>query len=173
MHWGGWPGQFWMSGAGWLAHWFYDYYLYTGDRDFLARRTVPLLKEIALFYEDMLFVDEGGRYRFSPSYSPETLTADNATMDVAVAREVLGNLLAACETLGDRAGKQSPNGRPCWPNCPHIASTRRVGWRNSPRPARRSTIATATIRTSIRSFRATSSRPRPLPSCGTRRKWRW
>jgi hypothetical protein len=100
LHWGGWPGQLWMSGAGWLSHWFYDYYLYTGDRDFLARRTVPLLKEIALFYEDMLFVDEGGRYRFSPSYSPETLTADNATMDVAVAREVLGNLVAACETLG-------------------------------------------------------------------------
>jgi hypothetical protein len=109
LHWGGWPGQFWMSGAGWLAHWFYDYYLYTGDREFLARRTVPLLKEIALFYEDMLFVDDGGRYRFSPSYSPETLTADNATMDLAVAREVLGNLIAACETL-----KIEPENRVKW-----------------------------------------------------------
>ncbi len=99
LHWGGWPGQFWMSGAGWLSHWFYDYYLYTGDREFLARRTVPLLKEIVLFYEDLLFVDDGGKYRFSPSYSPETICADNATMDVAVAREVLGNLIGACEIL--------------------------------------------------------------------------
>ena len=172
LHWGGWPGQFWMSGAGWLAHWFYDYYLYTGDRDFLARRTVPLLKEIALFYEDMLFVDAGGRYRFSPSYSPETLTADNATMDVAVAREVLGNLIAACETLKIEPENQRQVAGHAGQAARRIASTRRVGWRNSPRPARRRTIAIATIRTSIRCFRATSSRPRPRPRCGTRRKWR-
>ena len=47
LHWGSWPGVFWTCGAGWMAHWFYDRYLYTGDREFLARRTVPLLKECA------------------------------------------------------------------------------------------------------------------------------
>jgi len=101
LHWGGgWPGQFWTAGAGWLAHWFYDYYLYTGDRDFLSKRTVPLLKEIAAFYEDFLWVDETGKYRFSPSFSPETEMGDNATMDIAVTKEVLTNLVAACEELG-------------------------------------------------------------------------
>ena len=100
LHWGnGWPGQFWTGGAGWLAHWFYDHYLYTGDREFLAQRTVPLLKQIALFYEDFLFVDETGKYRFSPSFSPETEMGDNSTMDIAVAKEVLTNLIAACEEL--------------------------------------------------------------------------
>jgi hypothetical protein len=30
------PGQFWVAGAAWAAHFFYDYWLYTGDRKFLA-----------------------------------------------------------------------------------------------------------------------------------------
>ncbi len=29
-------GGMWVGGAGWAAHFFYDYYLYTGDREFLA-----------------------------------------------------------------------------------------------------------------------------------------
>jgi len=100
LHWGnGWPGQFWTAGAGWLAHGFYDAYLYTGDKEFLAKRVVPLLKEIAVFYEDFLFIDETGKYRFSPSFSPETEMGDNSTMDIAVAKEVLANLVAACEDL--------------------------------------------------------------------------
>jgi len=100
LHWGnGWPGQFWTAGAGWLTHWFYHYYLYTGDKEFLAKRAVPLLKEAALFYEDFLFVDETSKYRFSPSFSPETEMGDNSTMDIAVAKEVLTNLIAACEEL--------------------------------------------------------------------------
>ena len=102
LHWGGgWPGQMWLSGAGWMSHWFYDYYLYTGDREFLARRALPLLKEVALFYEDFLedSVDGWGKYRFRPSYSPECILDDNATMDIAVAREVLTNLIAAAKEL--------------------------------------------------------------------------
>ena len=99
LHWGDWPGEFWTAGAGWLAHWFYDHYRYTGDRDFLANRTVPLLKEIAAFYEDFLVEDENGTYCFIPSYSPETGCGINATMDVGVAREVLSNLIAGCEEL--------------------------------------------------------------------------
>jgi alpha-L-fucosidase 2 len=94
-------GSFWTCGAGWLAHWFYDHYLYTGDREFLAKRAVPLLKEVALFYEDFLFIDESGKYRFSPSESAEQKnTVDNSTQDIAVAREVLTNLIAACTELG-------------------------------------------------------------------------
>jgi len=86
LHWGnGWPGQYWTAGYGWLTHWFYDYYLYTGDRKFLAERCVPLLREVALFYEDFLkdSVDPDGRYRFTPSFSPEVDLADNATLEAA------------------------------------------------------------------------------------------
>lgn len=103
--------QFWTAGAGWLAQLYYDYYLYTGDRDFLAQRAFPFMKEVALFYEDFVVEDADGKYMFSPSHSPENIavskknkesksrTTINATMDVAVTKEVLTNLIAACEIL--------------------------------------------------------------------------
>ena len=97
----------WTAGAGWLAQLFYDYWLYTGDRDFLERRAVPYMKEVALFYEDFLTEGPDGKYIFSPSMSPENTPqgqkvhwAVNATMDVAVARELLSNLCTACDLLG-------------------------------------------------------------------------
>jgi len=103
-HYGGsWAWQFWTPGAGWLASYFYDYYRYTGDRTFLANRAIPLMKEVALFYEDFLIEkDASGRYIFRPSLSPEVgslLISDNSTLDIAVAKELLTNLIAACEEL--------------------------------------------------------------------------
>lgn len=103
LHWGAWPGVFWTAGAGWLAHWFYDEYRYTGDKQFLAKRTIPLLKEIALFYEDFLVVGKDGKYEFIPSYSPETGCGMDPTMDIAVAREVLSCLIEGCRDLGIEA----------------------------------------------------------------------
>lgn len=102
----GWPWHFWTAGAGWLAQHFHEYWLYTGDRKFLAKTLVPLLKEVALFYEDFLQLGPDGKYFFAPSFSPENVPAGqktflsvNATMDIAVAREVLTNLLEACREL--------------------------------------------------------------------------
>mgnify|MGYP000222713308 CR=1 FL=1 len=92
-------GSFWTCGAGWLAHWYYDYYRYTGDREFLMNQAVPLMKEVALFYEDFLFVDGTGKYRFSPSNSAENGDGDNSTQDIMVAHELLANLIAACQEL--------------------------------------------------------------------------
>jgi alpha-L-fucosidase 2 len=99
--------SYWTAGAGWLAELFYDYCLFTGDRDFLEKRAVPFMKEVALFYEDFLIEGEDGRYVFAPSFSPENTPSNtrvscaiNASMDIAVAREVLTNLCAACELLG-------------------------------------------------------------------------
>jgi len=102
--------SYWTAGAGWLAQLYYDYWLFTGDRDFLRKRAVPFMKKTALFYEDFLVEDENGRYVFIPSFSPENTPSNtkvsctiNATMDIAVARELLGNLCAACEELGIEA----------------------------------------------------------------------
>jgi alpha-L-fucosidase 2 len=96
----------WTAAAGWIGQHFYDYYLFTGDSEFLRLRTVPWLKEVALFYEDFLEEGEDGRWRFSPSLSPEnqplgghSLLTVNAAMDVAVCRETLTNLCRACEML--------------------------------------------------------------------------
>ena len=100
LHWGTWSGVYWTAGCGWLASFFSDYADYTGDREFLAKRCVPLLREVAAFYEDFLSeTDEAGRVVFIPSYNPETGSGINATMDVAVARDVLMRLIAACRAL--------------------------------------------------------------------------
>jgi alpha-L-fucosidase 2 len=85
--------------AGWLGHYFYDYYLYTGDRTFLEKRAVPYLKECALFYEDWYVTDPDGCLRATPPFSYECANCDNATIEFAVAKEVLTNLIAACELL--------------------------------------------------------------------------
>lgn len=95
-----WPLQFWTCGAGWLGHWFYQYYLHTGDKDFLANEAIPFLKECALFYEDFLIEDSQGVFRFTPSYSAENGCGDNSTQDIAVAKEVLRNLIDSYKELG-------------------------------------------------------------------------
>ena len=97
----------WTAGAGWLSQLFFDYWLFTGDDAFLQQRAVPFLKEVAQFYEDFLQIDKTGYYRFAPSISPENIPAIpqasivtiNATMDVAIAKEVLTNLITACTHL--------------------------------------------------------------------------
>jgi hypothetical protein len=106
-----WP--YWISGGGLLYRPFWDHYLATGDLEFLRRRVVPGLKELALFYEDFLTAtDKNGNYIFAPSFSPENTPTSteasgpvlvNAVMDIAVCREVLANLVLACETLGTDA----------------------------------------------------------------------
>ena len=102
-----WCMTFWTAGAAWNAHFFYDYYLYSGDRDFFVNHALPYMKECALFYEDFLIEDENGRWLFSPSYSPENnpegseaQACINATMDIAVATELFSNLIEGCKTLG-------------------------------------------------------------------------
>ena len=107
-----WPMTFWTAGAGWASHFFYDYYLYTGDREFLRKRALPFMKEAVLFYEDFLIDGPDGKYLFSPSYSPENNPGNNpsqacinATMDVSVAKELLRNCIAACRSLGTDVDK--------------------------------------------------------------------
>lgn len=111
------PMMFWTAGAGWLAQMFYDYWQFTGDNEFLREHTVPLLREVALFYEDFLVMGSDGKYEFIPSYSPENTPSNsdspaaiNATMDIAVAKEVLTNLISACEVL-DIAKENIPKWR--------------------------------------------------------------
>ncbi|MGC9969024.1 MAG: glycoside hydrolase N-terminal domain-containing protein [Bryobacteraceae bacterium] len=109
-----WPHPYWLSAGGWCVRPFWDRYLATGDLDFLRNRVVPAYKDLALFYEDFLTVtDKNGNYIFVPSFSPENhpnnLTAScmlviNSSMDISVCREVLVNLITACELLGIEAG---------------------------------------------------------------------
>ena len=104
---GSFAGGFWVAGAAWAAHFFYDYYLYTGDRDFLAGHALPFMEKVAIFFEDYLYEGPDGIYVFSPTQSPENTPGNtdsqgtfNATMDVAAARELLTNTIAASRELG-------------------------------------------------------------------------
>ena len=107
-------GGFWVGGAAWAAHFFYDYYLYTGDREFLAEHALPFMEKAALFFEDYLYEGPNGKYIFSPTQSPENTPGNtnsqgsfNATMDVAAAKELLQNLITASRQLGKNQEKIS------------------------------------------------------------------
>lgn len=108
----GWPHHYWISAGGWLYSPFWDYYLATGDREFLRDHVLPGLQEIALFYQDYLSeTDKNGNYIFVPSYSPENWPDNsqnspaviNATMDISVCRQVLTHLIDASQILGVNA----------------------------------------------------------------------
>ncbi len=91
--------------AGWLGNLFYDYALYTDDQKFLKARALPFMKEAATFYEEFFKLVDLKYYESSPSYSPfttpgnltgtgeEHAIAKNATVDFAVARNLLKNLI--------------------------------------------------------------------------------
>jgi hypothetical protein len=108
---GAWP--YWISAGGLCVRQLWDQYLVTGDVEFLRNQMLPVYKELAEFYEDFLTVtDKEGNYIFVPSISPENISRStnssgpvliNATMDIAVCREVLTNLIRACELLGTDA----------------------------------------------------------------------
>jgi alpha-L-fucosidase 2 len=101
------PWANWTAGAGWLAQLYYDYYLFTGDEAFLRQEAIPFMEQIAAFYEDFLIEEPDSELCVIPSLSPENrpaipngaLVTINATMDVAIAKELLSNLVAAHEVL--------------------------------------------------------------------------
>jgi hypothetical protein len=105
-------GGMWVAGAAWAAHFFYDYYLYTGDEKFLAERALPFMEKVAVFFEDFVYEGPDGKYILSPAQSPENWPAGsesqatfNATMDVAAAKELLGGVIVASRKLGRNADK--------------------------------------------------------------------
>jgi len=104
----------WTGAAAWLAQFYYDYYLYTGDKEFLEKRALPFMYEAALFYEDFVTEDKDGKLLFSPSNSPENSPKNiklpapnierqvvvNSTMDIAVLKELLNNLIKGSVVTG-------------------------------------------------------------------------
>ena len=104
--------QYWTGSGAWLAQIYFDYWLHTGDRDFLVNRAIPFLREAAAFYEDFLVEGEDGLLHNSPGNSPENAPLGHfdihggparvcvdATMDFALMRELFGNLVSAAELV--------------------------------------------------------------------------
>lgn len=112
----------WTGAASWLARHYDEYYRYTGDLEFLRERAMPFMREALAFYLDFLVTDENGIYKLYPSVSPENTplnympadgkplahpmpTTINATMDVALLKELLSHLIDGSRALGGDPGE--------------------------------------------------------------------
>ncbi|MEC0265275.1 glycosyl hydrolase family 95 catalytic domain-containing protein [Paenibacillus anseongense] len=108
----------WTGAAGWLAQHYVEYAKFTEEAGFLEKRALPFMREALQFYKDFLILDESGQYKIYPSVSPENTplnympkdgkplahpmpTAINATMDIAILKELLRHLIEAVQAVGD------------------------------------------------------------------------
>lgn len=93
---------------GWLIYPFWEHWLVTRDREFLAGRILPLLRSMSDFYDDFLQErDTGGKFIFAGSVSPETQAREahaslvnNSAFDISGARFVYTALLQTAAELG-------------------------------------------------------------------------
>lgn len=113
--------------AGWLCRHFYEYYLVTRDEKMLEQKILPFMLETAAFYEDYIYFDENGMIELYPAVSPENTPAQyhgigcntasghpmpvtkNPTIEFAILKELLTNLIAVCEKKPDMKEKVA-----CW-----------------------------------------------------------
>lgn len=100
----------WSLGAAWSCQHLWEHYLFTGDRQFLAEKGYPIMKEAAEFFVDYLVEDpRTGKLVSGPSTSPENAfrTPDGQvahlamgnTMDQEVIWDLFTNCIAAAEVL--------------------------------------------------------------------------
>lgn len=101
----------WNMGGAWLATHLWEHYLYTLDKEYLAKYAYPLLKGASQFLLDWVVEDKHTGYILtSPSTSPENsfnvpgkgrriATSYGATSDLAIIRELLSATWCAAEEL--------------------------------------------------------------------------
>ncbi len=100
----------WPMGGAWLSLHLWEHYDFTRDRQFLAVRAYPLMKEAADFLLSYLVDDGHGQLLTGPSISPENRyqTADGQiaklcmapAMDLEITRALFGQVIEAARTLG-------------------------------------------------------------------------
>jgi alpha-L-fucosidase 2 len=93
----------WPTGAAWCCQHLWEHYAFTGDREFLAERAYPTMKEAAEFFLDYLVEHpETGEMVCGPSISPENRfrTPDgktaNLTMGPAMDQQIIYDLFSNC-----------------------------------------------------------------------------
>jgi alpha-L-fucosidase 2 len=102
-----------ISPSGWLANLFWKYYEYTADKEFLASVAYPLLRDVAMFYDDYLRKDAQGRYSIEPSIHGEAFCPDfkswarNSGYEISILRVTFETALEAAEILGCDAELQA------------------------------------------------------------------
>jgi alpha-L-fucosidase 2 len=91
----------WVSGGSWLSMHLWEHYLYSGDKEFLARRAYPVMKQASLFFSDYLVEDAKTGWLISgPSNSPEEGgLVMGPTMDHQIIRSLFGATIEAAKIL--------------------------------------------------------------------------
>ena len=93
----------------WLAQSFWEHYAFTRDKDFLAEKTYPVLKELCEFWEDRLvawpdgtLVSPSGRSpeHGCPKKDPEGKYRQGVSFDQQLAWDVFSHYIEASRTLG-------------------------------------------------------------------------
>jgi alpha-L-fucosidase 2 len=84
----------WVSGSGWMAHHYWEHFLFGRDTAFLKNIAWPVMKNSAMFYADFLVADPGTGWLVScPSNSPENGgLVSGPTMD----HQIIKSLFKAC-----------------------------------------------------------------------------
>ena len=92
----------WPTGGAWLCRHLWEHYQYSGDREFLAKRAYPVMKEAAQFFVDYLVRDPKTGWLISgPSNSPEEGgLVMGPTMDHQIIRSLFATTAEAANTLG-------------------------------------------------------------------------
>ncbi|HPX43205.1 MAG TPA: glycoside hydrolase family 95 protein [Bacteroidales bacterium] len=84
----------WVGGSGWMAHHYWEHFLFGRDTSFLRNTAWPVMKSAAMFYADFLVADPATGWLVScPSNSPETGgLVSGPTMD----HQIIKSLFRAC-----------------------------------------------------------------------------
>jgi alpha-L-fucosidase 2 len=96
-----------VTGGAWIATHLWEHYLFSGDREFLAERAYPVLKESAEFFAEYLYRDpKVGALVSGPSVSPERggELGPGGVHDRAVIHEIFSACIEASRVLGRDAG---------------------------------------------------------------------
>lgn len=98
-----------FTGCGaWICNFYYKYACYSQNQKFLKTRLIPFMKEVAAFYADFLVSTPNG-LETSPSVLPmriadsykitdRPVVAKNSQLDFCLLKDLLTNLIEACET---------------------------------------------------------------------------
>jgi alpha-L-fucosidase 2 len=95
------------AGASWILQNIYDYYRYTGDKEYLRDTIYPIMKDVADFWEDYLWYSPyQQRLVVAPSTSPEHgPTAVGTTYDQSLVWQFYEEIIDAANELGVDADK--------------------------------------------------------------------
>lgn len=101
------PATYWVMGGAWLCTHIWIHYVYTQDKEFLARM-YPLLKDAVLFFHDYL-IEVNGTLATCPSVSPENTyilpdgvrgcVCAGSSMDNQILRDLMEGFLKASHVL--------------------------------------------------------------------------